>query len=124
MSAKLGQTLVAGTLVAAADLTGSQFFAVKQTSATEVNLAGAGEAIFGILMNDPNTGEAATCDTDGHSKAEAGAAVALGALVTPDANGRLITAIATDIVAGRATSVAAALGDVISIELLKGGTVV
>lgn len=49
--------------------------------------------------------------------AEAGAAFALDALLTSDANGRLITAVATNPVTAIARQAATALGDLVAVEL-------
>lgn len=87
---------------AAADLSAKQFYAVKQTS-TGINLAGAGEAIVGILQNKPSAlGQATEVETLGLSKAVGGAAITQGAAVTPDGNGKLITATTGDHIAGTA----------------------
>ena len=81
---------VVGILVAAADLRTKQFYCVKVDSAAKIALcSAAGESVFGVLQNDPNTGEAAAVMTTGVTKAVAGAALAAGAYVTTDANGKL-----------------------------------
>jgi hypothetical protein len=52
---------------------------------------------------------------------EAGAAFALDALLTPDANGRLITCTTTQNVAAIARQAATALGDLVSVEIAPRG---
>lgn len=83
-----------GTEVAASDLSSYQFYALKVT-ASGVALAGAGEAIVGILQNKPISGEAAEIVVSGVSKAVSGAAFSKGALLEVDANGKLIAASST-----------------------------
>lgn len=85
---------------AAADLSASQYLAVKIDANGQVALAGAGDGI-GILANDPAQGEAATVQIAGVAKWKAGAAFSAGAKLTADANGKAVaattlTAIAAD----------------------------
>jgi hypothetical protein len=89
-----------GNLIAAADLSGAQFCAVKQ-SATDraVGLASTGgEAITGILQNNPTAGQAAIVAFDGYAKAMAGTAgwTAGQALQTEAATGKLIAQTSTN----------------------------
>lgn len=120
MSGKRGEQLTSGNFTADADLTGHQFRCVKQTSETGVDAAGAGERIMGILMNDPDLDEVANIDTDGNTKARAGAAFAIDIELMSDASGDLITATATNYVVAVSRGAAAASGDIVSIELTKG----
>lgn len=53
-------------------------------------------------------------------RVEAGAAIALDAEVASDANGRAVTAVATNPVVGIARQAAAALGDLITVEIRYG----
>lgn len=46
-------------IAAAADLSAKQYYWVKLASTTTCNVAGAGEAAVGILINEPESGEAA-----------------------------------------------------------------
>ncbi len=98
------------SFVAAADLSLKKFFAVKlSANEREVVLAGAGEGI-GILMNAPQLGEPAeVAMLGGGAAGVSGAAVAIGAELASDANGKLITAVATDIVLGIAIQDTAAI---------------
>ncbi len=77
---------------AGANLSAKQFFAVKLSSDKAV-LAGAGEAIVGILQNDPASGDTASVMMLGISKAELGTTVsAVLTQLTPDGNGNLVPA--------------------------------
>jgi len=93
------------TFQAEVDLSAKQFFAVIEgTAAGEINLAGAGTG-FAILMNKPKLGESAeVAMAGGGALGVSGAAVAKGAWVASDAAGKLVTAVATDSVIGRALS--------------------
>lgn len=112
-----------GNHVANADLTGSQYLAVVVNSAGKIALA-AGPAvdILGILQNKPNTDQPAQVMVDGISKAKAGAAIAIGAKVTANASGLLITAVATNKAVGFAVTAAGAANDVFSVQLKDLGT--
>jgi hypothetical protein len=81
-----------GTVAAGADLRTSQFLAVKLDNTGKAVLAGIGEAVFGILQNTPNTGEACTIRVAGQSKAKAGGTVAAGATVASGASGVIVAA--------------------------------
>lgn len=82
-----------GNCVAAADLRTKQYFAVKVTAAFTVGLCTvAGETVFGILTNKPNTGEVAAVTRIGLVPVISGAAVAAGAAIMTNASGKLITA--------------------------------
>lgn len=86
-----------GNLVAAADLSAKQFFAVKaNTVARQVALANTGgESITGILQNTPIAGEVVDVVFDGFTKAAAGAAFAAGDNLMTDNTGRLVTQTST-----------------------------
>ena len=86
---------------AEADLSSKKYHAVKLgTNAGEVNAAAAGEGI-GILMNDPELGcYAEVAMLGGGAMGHSGAAIAKGAELAADADGKLITAVAGNIVLG------------------------
>jgi hypothetical protein len=125
------------TLVAAADLSTKQFYGVKIDSNGKAALAAAGEFAIGILQNNPALGVAATVRISGASKGIAGAAITAGALVTTDANGKIVTAtlartktddagVAADAllgsnVIGVAMEGAGAANDVIQIAIVHAG---
>lgn len=87
-----------GGVRAAADLRTKQFYLVKRTGPTEVNICGAGEVALGVLVNKPNTGEPAdvfalgyaTVISDGNA-----AAIAVGDPIKSDAAGKAVKS-ATD----------------------------
>lgn len=86
------------SLLAGADLSAKQYYAVKVTAANTINLSGAGENALGILQNDPTSGQVATVMVLGESKAIYGGVVAAGANLKSDAAGKLVTAGGTDAV--------------------------
>ena len=79
------------TMEAASDLSAKQYFAVKMSAADKVDVAGANEKAIGILQNEPESGEAALVRITGTSKVKShdGSGIAVGDLLTPDANGKL-----------------------------------
>jgi hypothetical protein len=79
-----------GTEKAAADLSAKQYYALVPT-ATGLDVAGAGVKIAGVNQGQPALGETVEMTCDGVSKCVAGAAVAKGAEVEVDANGKFIT---------------------------------
>lgn len=76
------------SVLAGADLSASQYRAVKVNSAGQVVLCGAGETAIGILQNRPASGKVATVMVAGVSKMVAGAPIAAGDLVASDAAGK------------------------------------
>ena len=80
------------TLLAAADLSAKQFYAVKVDSNGKAALAGAGEHAIGVLQNKPTSGNAATVRISGATKMVASAAIAAGAVVAATAAGKSVTA--------------------------------
>ncbi len=89
-----------GNLVAAADLSTKQFCAVKQTTTPrQLALAATGgEAITGVLLNAPSTGQAVEVCYAGFTKALAGTGgfTAGDALQTEASTGKLITRTSTN----------------------------
>jgi len=103
-----------------ADGTG-QYRAVQRT-ATGISLCTANDPdCIGILQDDPATGEAGTIKTRDVSKVVAGAAFTNRALLTSDANGRLVTATTGQNVIARALEAATASGQVVAAEIRLGG---
>lgn len=107
------------TALAAADLTGKQYHAMRLSAANTVNLASNVTAItvVGVLQNDPNTNQAARVAYLGESKFVAGAAVTAGVLVTHNSSGRCIAATSGSPMMGRAMEAAGADGDIIRVLL-------
>lgn len=127
------------TLVAAADLSAKQYYAIKVDSNGKAALAGAGELAIGILQNKPASGEAANVWTFGPvSKAIAGGTVAAGAAVAADSAGKLVTAtkastntadtgasadplVGSNVIGVAVTS--AASGDIFAVALIGAGAI-
>lgn len=108
-------------VVAAADLSASQFRLVKIDGTGKVTLGSTlGAVVDGVLQDKPLAGQAASVAVSGVSKVEAGAGVTAGALVTTDATNRAITAGATQHAFGRALT-SGAVGNLISVLLLPYG---
>lgn len=73
----------------------------------------------GILMNKPKAGEACEVVTEGGAKALCGAAIASGGLeLSPDATGRLITAVSTKTVMALSYHATAAAGEWVAVKLI------
>jgi hypothetical protein len=91
-----------GNLIANADLSAKQFYAVKQTAtARKVDVASTGgEAITGILCNTPKAGEAVEVCHSGFTKALAGTGgfTAGNQLMTEAATGKLVVKTSTNVV--------------------------
>lgn len=109
------------TLVAAADLSASQYRLIQVDSAGKAALAGATGIVVGALQNKPASGQSAAVGFHGVSKVVAGGTVAAGARVTSDANSAAITATTGDSVAGIAIT-AGVSGDLISVLIGAAGT--
>jgi hypothetical protein len=76
---------------AASDLKDKTGLAVKVTTDGQVDIATAGGGdVIGILMNEPKKGAGAVVRMAGLAIAIAGATVAAGDYLKPDANGKLI----------------------------------
>lgn len=80
------------TLVAAADLSSSQFLGVKVDSNGKAALAGAGEFAIGVLQNKPTSGQIATVRVAGVTKMVAAGTFNAGVLVTTDSASKATTA--------------------------------
>lgn len=110
MSARTEIKLAVGSLVAAADLSAKQHYLVKISAANTVNLAGDGEAVFGVLLNKPTAGQACEIGVGVILPVIAGDAVAAGASVAADATGRAVTATEGEYIFGIAVEAAGAAG--------------
>lgn len=80
------------TLIAAADLSAKQFYAMKVDSNGQAAVAGAGEVVVGVLQNDPASGQAACVATAGVVRAVAGGSITAGATVAANASGKFVDA--------------------------------
>lgn len=113
-----------GYLVAGADLSASQFCAVKASSSADLTCVLAstgGEAILGILQNKPVSGEVADVRFSGVSKAKAGAAYNRNALLMTDTSGRMITATSTNVAVAMAMEAAAGANELHPVLLINNG---
>lgn len=108
------------TYLAGADLTAEQFTFVV-SDGDEVTQINAGEAATGVLFNDPASGRAATVVTGGQPNVYAGAAIAVGAEIASDDEGRAVTAVSTDIVLGKARHAAGGAGELVMIDFYGQG---
>ena len=105
---KTEKILLAVTVLAAVAL--SRFRLVDFSG----NVAGAGERALGVPVTNFAAGEQAGVATHGELLVEAGAAVAVGAQVESDADGRAVT-LSTGVAFGVARDAAAAAGDIIRV---------
>jgi hypothetical protein len=110
------------SMIAGADLSAKQFTFVKMnTTNRTVVSAGNGDAAFGVLINDPESGQAATVVTAGRVVVEVGTGgLTAGDEVGVDANGEAVSAAATDIIVGICVDGAAA-GERATIDFFRGG---
>ncbi len=112
------------SLIAAADYRAAAFLGkiVKiDTAANEqaVVVASLGARGDGVLMNKPNLGEPCEVVDTGYGKAQCGAAIASGGLeLTPDATGRLITAVSTNTVMALSRNSTAGAGEFVGIKFI------
>lgn len=78
-----------GGFSASADLSAKQYYFVKISGDYTVDVCSVdGEFAFGVLQNEPASGQAATVECTGISKVVAGEALTAGDLVGTDANGK------------------------------------
>ena len=120
-TAYFGETLKSGSgLLAAADLSGKQFYAVTVGASGVSLVAQAGTAGVKVLTNKPQQGDACALVDIGETKAVAGAAITKGARVMTDASGRFIPYVnnGTNVPVGEARMAASNAGDVITIFLI------
>jgi len=108
---------------AAGDLSGAQFRFLAVDGNGRAVLAGAGVAVIGVAQDNNASAidRAVAYMSDGLSKVVSGDAVTIGAEVTSDATGRAVDAASGDRVAGIARLGSAGAGEIITVELLRGG---
>jgi len=108
------------TRAASADLSAKQYYAVKLDSSAEVALAGANEAVIGILNNKPQSGEEASVKFMGTSKAIVSEAVSIMDRLTPTVAGKLeVVDLADEKYCAIALEAATADGDIIEVMLVS-----
>lgn len=108
------------------DLSAKQYYAMEQSADGQVDLCdNAGDAVIGILQNDPKANQAAAVAIAGRTKwvsDGSGTSIAVGDTVGTDASGKCVKKTAADdLVAGRAAAASSADGTVIDVFLTLGG---
>lgn len=111
------------TLVAAADLSASQFRFINVDNTGKGAVPAAGGRAVGVRNNKPKANEAATVVASGISIVEAGAAITAGDQVSTDNTGRAITAGAGNQIHGVALETASGAGVFIAVLLRTGSNV-
>lgn len=111
------------TLVAAADLSASQFRFVEVNSTGKAAVPTLAGSVVGVRQNKPKANEATTIVHDGISFVEAGGAIAIGGLVTTDATGRAVAATTGQQTHGRALETASGAGVFIAVLLTPAARV-
>ncbi len=111
-------------IVAGVDFSQAQHRFIDIDAAGKAVLAGAGGRVVAALENNPALDVPASLMTSGSvAKVQASAAVALGADVASDADGKAITAVSGDFVVGTCVEAAGAPNELCSVELaLRGGS--
>lgn len=111
--------------IAAADLTGAEFLAAKFDSDGKIVKAStAGENALGILgaeEGNRKAGETVSVQIKECGLWKAGAAVAAGAELTTDANGKCVTATTGNFITAIALEAATAADEVIKVQIIKAG---
>lgn len=108
------------SLAAGADLSGSQYHFVKESTTADdtVILSTVGASAIGVVQNKPTSGQAATVMLDGVSKVVAGGTVTRGDLIDSDANGAAVTH-TTGVVLGQALE-SVAVNVLVPVQLRRG----
>ena len=111
-------------VTASADISAYQYCNVKLDAATTCVYSGAGERAVGVLLNEPESGEAAdimlvgVCMmvVDGNA-----GAISIGSYLESDAAGKgVATTTDTDELVGMALAASTAAGDIIPVVLMHG----
>ncbi len=128
MAYEEGVTFTRRTMVAGADLSAKQYYAVNRKSGNVIDVATAAKGISGILQDNPVSGKAGCVAVSGVTKAAIAASQTLTAGVTnlEVASGGTLTAVASGTIVARALealdgSIAAVT--VIAVELLPANAV-
>ncbi len=112
---------------AAADLSAKQYHIVKLDANGELVLAGAGDEGF-VLADDPKSGEYGSVVVSGITKVVAGTAIAAGAYLSSDANGKAVPATETNVtggttgthIIGQALSSASGANELVTVVVARG----
>lgn len=108
------QTKQSVSLVAAADFSAKQYYAVSVDSNGKAAVADADDYVVGIMQNNPAAGVAGSVAYAGVSKAKLGGTVAAGARVTSNASGLIVTAATGDSALGIALT-GGVSGDIVAV---------
>jgi len=110
------------SMIAGADLSSAQFTFVKMnTTDRTVVAAGNADAAFGVLQNNPASGEAATVCTHGRTLIVVGTGgLTAGDTVGSDANGAAVASATSDIILGVCVE-GASDGEIATIDFFRGG---
>ena len=104
--------------IAGEDLTSGQYLFVTLETDGQLDLADAiTDITYGVLQNNPDTGEVATVKVSGETKVIAAAQLTVGQFVGPATTGRAQVAVSTQYARGRVVEAAGAAGDVAIIQL-------
>lgn len=111
------------TYLAAGDLSAHQYNVMRLSDGVNqinVNSNALTNAMLGVLVNKPNAaGRHATVAYGGRYKVRAGAAISsAGLFLTTNGSGRAIAAASGQVVFGKAIEIAAADGDLITVQLM------
>jgi hypothetical protein len=112
------------TVLAAADLSSSQFCGVVINSSGQAALPAAGANIAGVVQNKPTSGTAVELRVEGITKMKTGGTVAPGAYVKVDTSGQAVTAASGDKIVGICLSTASVASGNLATVLLKSGVAV
>ena len=120
----MSENIVEKTGKAGANLSGKQYFAVKISASgagTAANvptvvLCGADEKPFGILLSEPESGQAALIQVSGEQTAISGGTISAGDRLTVDAAGKVISATNTTTIG---ISIGNALADAVTADRVK-----
>lgn len=108
-------------VTAAADLSAKQYYMVTLASETTCNVAGAGEVAAGILINEPESGDACDIFSHGEGEVKVAAALVINSPFKSDASGLAVLADTdTDHIVGWTRSAATAAGDVVKCLVAPG----
>ena len=104
------------SILAGEDLSAAQFRFVKLSSGAVVK-AGAGDPVFGVLLNRPASGEMASVQIAGIAPVAVDAAVTVDDKVMSSSDGQAATKTGTNNSAGVALATATTAGEVIAVKL-------
>jgi hypothetical protein len=122
MAAILGESLKITGLVASGDLSAIQWQPVKAASTVGAVIACSAvtDAVLGILVNDPTSGQPAEIVGLGMTKCKLGASITYGSKLTPNSTGYLkASSSANDQVVGIALATSVSAGEIHPILVVR-----